>query len=280
MVDNGSTDGTFESVSHLPSPLNLRCFCITNSGPGAARNYGAEYANGNILIFLDADMIPHMDLINQYLIAHQTFPNTILIGRILASQYAYSTLFDRVTGIENFHDLGTDSRVVSFYHLTSGNFSIGLDLFYSLHGFDEDLKMTEDTDLGYRAFKQGIAIKYTPGAIGYHNHPKSFQQRCASTRLSAYWTSILFQKHPPMRSLLPIYNDVQPIAWEKDKLSLSIRKLGRRFLSFKPVCMTLKMLVQFLEKYYPNPSLLRPLYWKILSAYRVIGYREGLSEHL
>lgn len=58
VVDDGSSDGTAEIAT------GLGCRVIRTEGkrgPGAARNAGAQAASGEILVFLDADCVPHPD---------------------------------------------------------------------------------------------------------------------------------------------------------------------------------------------------------------------------
>jgi glycosyltransferase involved in cell wall biosynthesis len=54
VVDDASTDETAVIAASLGvHVLTLR----TNSGPAAARNYGARHAAGEILLFVDADVV-------------------------------------------------------------------------------------------------------------------------------------------------------------------------------------------------------------------------------
>lgn len=57
VVDDGSTDGTFQILKNLKSSLHGFKFVKQNhKGTGAARNLGAKFTNGKILVFVDADM--------------------------------------------------------------------------------------------------------------------------------------------------------------------------------------------------------------------------------
>src|SRR5262245_64767568 len=54
VVDDASTDDT----SVVATRMGVRVFRLAkNSGPAAARNYGAHYARGNILFFIDAAVV-------------------------------------------------------------------------------------------------------------------------------------------------------------------------------------------------------------------------------
>jgi glycosyltransferase involved in cell wall biosynthesis len=54
VVDNGSTDGSWEKAQALQEP-RIRLLQSPKQGPGAARNYGLTYAQGEWIQFLDAD---------------------------------------------------------------------------------------------------------------------------------------------------------------------------------------------------------------------------------
>ncbi|NIO20285.1 MAG: glycosyltransferase, partial [Candidatus Aenigmarchaeota archaeon] len=54
VVDDASTDNTYEIVSRFPVAL----YRLTeNSGPAVARNYGFAQSTGDIVVFVDSDVI-------------------------------------------------------------------------------------------------------------------------------------------------------------------------------------------------------------------------------
>jgi glycosyltransferase involved in cell wall biosynthesis len=55
-VDDGSKDKTHEILKKAASK-KIRFFLRNHGGPGAARNFGAKKAKGDILVFVDADMV-------------------------------------------------------------------------------------------------------------------------------------------------------------------------------------------------------------------------------
>lgn len=275
VVDDGSNDGSVDVVQEFEKSLPVRLLRQDNRGPGAARNLGARHAAGSLLVFLDADMIPVPGLVEVYAAAFTARPGAVQIGRILARPDAFQTLFDRVTRAEMTYDLGPAPQRLVFYNLASGNFAVGAEAFWGLGGFDEALRMTEDTDLGYRAEQAGVSLQYCAEAVGYHNHPKTLDQRCTSAKSSAFWTAHLLAKHPEMTPLLPIYQDILPVAWGRDSTSLLMRKLGRRVLALPPTRRTMGLLIRALEEQQSDSALLRSLYYKLISGYRVEGFREG-----
>ena len=62
VVDDASTDGTAEVAERAGAKvLRLK----EQSGPAAARNRGAEEAQGDIILFVDADVVINQDTIEQ-----------------------------------------------------------------------------------------------------------------------------------------------------------------------------------------------------------------------
>ena len=59
--NDGSTDETVKILSkfQLKSDLDLKWTSIHNSGPGSARNAGVKISSGHWIGFLDADVIPN-----------------------------------------------------------------------------------------------------------------------------------------------------------------------------------------------------------------------------
>lgn len=56
VVDDGSTDGTFEALAQASHPVKVEVLRLpTNQGPGAARNAGILRATGKYVTFLDSD---------------------------------------------------------------------------------------------------------------------------------------------------------------------------------------------------------------------------------
>jgi GT2 family glycosyltransferase len=282
LVDDGSTDGSASIIKNVSVPYTLRLSRQQNRGAAAARNHGAKLARADLLVFLDSDMIATPGLLAQYLAASASHRQAVIIGRQHPWREAFRSPFDRITRLEKFRDLGTKRIDVVFYHVVSSNMAIRRQHFESLGGFDKSLGIgvqpaCEDTDLGYRATKEGLDLVYWPEALAYHNHPRTFEQRCTQIRLRAMWTARLFEKHPEMRSMIPVYQNVQPISWRQDSLGLIGRKVTAQFVAFGPVTRTLEILLRSAARFVQNPRLLKFLYWRLLEACRVTGFRMGLK---
>lgn len=60
IVDDGSTDGTYEEIKSWPNP-KITIYKIKNSERGFARNYGAYKAKGSYINFFDSDDYAYHD---------------------------------------------------------------------------------------------------------------------------------------------------------------------------------------------------------------------------
>ena len=61
VVDDGSTDGTHEITAET-FPFTLRCVRQSNQGDAAARNFGAQQSQAEILVFLDDDILVNLTI--------------------------------------------------------------------------------------------------------------------------------------------------------------------------------------------------------------------------
>ena len=88
VVDDGSTDGTAEDVQGIGLE-NLRFMRLhPNVGRCAARNRGTEQAQGELVVFLDGDALPHPRLVESYWSAYGEFgPEALLRGHHLSLPY-------------------------------------------------------------------------------------------------------------------------------------------------------------------------------------------------
>ena len=57
VVDDGSTDDSRTIAAEFPMPVRIVDIAEGPRGPAYARNRGAELARGDILFFLDADVV-------------------------------------------------------------------------------------------------------------------------------------------------------------------------------------------------------------------------------
>lgn len=278
VVDDGSTDGTWQSVSRMTFSFSHVVLQQQNRGAAAARNLGAARARADILLFLDSDIIAAPQLVREHIQSHMTHRGALVVGHRAAWPEARKSCFSRVIDWDtNVRDGGR----ITFQEAFSANLSIRRSDFFALAGFNEHFPASgcEDVDFAYRATCSGLEIVYNPAALGYHNHPIDLPGACRQAYSYQISAALLFRQHPELRGRVAHLRDKEPVAWRDDAPGLLARKLARHFLALRPVLALMEWLVAWLERVYPRPGALRFFYWKILGGYQLMGLREGLRRY-
>jgi glycosyltransferase involved in cell wall biosynthesis len=160
LIDNGSTDGTYErlSTSFGDCAKILRIEGVTIS---ALRNHGASLARGEFLSFIDSDCVIPPDYFRRAAAVFATI-STDAAGNYYDlppnSGWVQDTWF-------NLNRRTSDKYVP---YLFAGNLIIKADVFRSVGGFDEKLVTGEDAELGIRMNKAGYKTYATPQIPALH----------------------------------------------------------------------------------------------------------------
>lgn len=160
IVDDGSRDRTKELVR----AAGVRLIELErNSGPAAARNHGAAHASGEILLFLDSDVVPDGGLL-ELVRAHFAEP-----GHAPAVMGSYDDKPLGQTTVSRFRNLlhcythHTGNREASTFWTGCG--AMRKDLFHEMGGFAAEqfgIPSIEDVDLGIRVRQAGHRILLNP----------------------------------------------------------------------------------------------------------------------
>ncbi len=276
VVDDGSQDNSLKLLTEHKPTYPFSFFQQANQGPGAARNKGAIAAKSNLFIFLDADMIAEANLVAEYLRFHAKHPRTVIIGRQLPYLPAYPNITRDFYHSFIAYDLGEYPIKPAFHALAAGNFAVDNISFKALHGFDENFRMAEDVEFGYRAEKFGISIFYHPKALGFHNHPKKLGELYQQRQVSGWWTAQLIHKHPTILGQIPIYRALEPINIQRDSIYTIIKKLVFWFYSSRPGLTMLILGKNIFRSVIQNPRIFQHLLLRILMANMRIGFNKGL----
>ena len=156
VVADGDTDGSGD----LAEAFGIQVLRLPIAGgPAKARNCGAKAAQGEILFFVDADVMVAADTIEQVkLILAQETDLVAAIGSYDDSPGAtnflsqYKNLFHHYT-----HQTGNEEA----YTFWGACGAIRRDIFLAIGGFDECYRLpcVEDIELGYRLKEAGYRIR-------------------------------------------------------------------------------------------------------------------------
>lgn len=140
ITDAGSVDKTIK-ISR-----DNGCRVIKGGLPGEGRNKGVEISNGDLLLFLDADVTLPIDFFNPVL---KEFKERGLdLGSFCLVPESKKILFNI------FYNIPIIVLEKILPHAAQG-ILVKKDIFKKLNGYDESIKMAEDHDLARRAKKIG-----------------------------------------------------------------------------------------------------------------------------
>ncbi len=188
VVDDGSTDGTAQSISALigGGGMNLRCFRQGNRGPAAARNLGIKNASGDVVLFIGDDIIPAPDLLaaHDYWHRQNRDPGAALLGYATWDPQLEITPFMR--WLENggpqfnFSELqdGAEADPCRFFYTC--NISLKRSFMVDNGLFDEEFPHAayEDMELGRRLGALGLKLIFNKKAVALHHHYTSLEEAC------------------------------------------------------------------------------------------------------
>jgi glycosyltransferase involved in cell wall biosynthesis len=295
VVDDGSTDGS-ASVAEASFPFPLRYLHQSNQGSAAARNTGAEQARGELLIFLDDDMVVEKDFVSGLIQEQHNFPGCIGMGSMRSFTPETPSIFLQVYPVDKAllkqkvfpageGTLNGQGDYVSFLDCVTNNLSVKKEDFFSIGGMQDVAgdgpTWWGDIDFGYRAHLKGYQFRRSARAFCTHCDQSVSDLATAAARQykSAVFAAALFKKFPPLQDQLPMFQDMLPVKVKEDSFRQIVRKWLRKCASTWSSIKILTIGAQALERWYPSPALLRPLYRWILGGYVYQGYREGLKTY-
>ena len=175
--DNNSNDNTYDYVSSLAAdyPTTLRLLKVIRPGKSAALNDAAKAATGDVLAFLDDDVIVD----KTWLTAVENFfrDGEYRVGqgiiRLAAPEQDDSEVLKLVERYRTIPQLEFKSNPKTYYSLNGANFFVEREVFDQVGGFDERLGpgasgTSEDVDFARRLARANIVIGYARAAIVYH----------------------------------------------------------------------------------------------------------------
>lgn len=203
VVDDGSTDNTKKAlrnfIGQYPS-LNLKAIHFprvvertagdARFRAGLARNLGVKYSKGEILAFLDADILVPPDYLQRLEREHRQADVILLQRYHLKTNAPLKDLFFNRKKIKswyyieeksywgNFYKKGFDKVKIPWKYICTYGLSLSKKDFQSVGVFGKNFIFYgfEDTDLGYRLFKQSKKFLLSDIQV-YHQAPSQKQHR-------------------------------------------------------------------------------------------------------
>jgi glycosyltransferase involved in cell wall biosynthesis len=202
VVVDGSTDGTADALAKVSCPFPLRIVEQPNRGAASARNRGAANASGEILLFLDDDMIAEPDLLEQHARMYRAGADAVTGDMPLHADSPKGFLWkDLAMSV----DWDRDAPATAF-DIFTGQLSVRRSAFEHLGGFDESFTTgggygNEDLDFGVKLV-EAFKVRHNADAVTRQLsrvQPRQFMRRA---RLLAQADLRFAEKHPQLASQL------------------------------------------------------------------------------
>ena len=179
VVSDGSTDETDEAIEQGRAPLPVQLIRQHNQGPAAARNNGVAAATGEVVLFLDDDVVADPGCLAAHLEVHQqTEKPIVVIGPLLTpDDWAFQpwVLWEQRKLEGQYQAMADGKWSATARQFYTGNASLPRQLFLDAGGFDPTFLRGEDVELAYRLAEDGIEFHFDFDAKSFHYAQRSYQ---------------------------------------------------------------------------------------------------------
>jgi glycosyltransferase involved in cell wall biosynthesis len=219
VIDNGSTDITAEIAKEFIAKSNqIRYFFVSEPGLHVGRHLGAQEAKGEILVYVDDDIIATSGWVKAIKDAFNDPKIALVGGKILPkwegdvpdwiNLFKSEVEYGWTIGYLSLLDFGDVLKEIPAYYVYGCNFSIRKSVLYECGGFHPDSMPQEliryrgdgETALSLTVTQKGYKAIYEPKATVYHRVPPErltidyFCRRAFNQGISDSYTEIR-QKH-------------------------------------------------------------------------------------
>jgi glycosyltransferase involved in cell wall biosynthesis len=199
LVNDGSTDDTPAVIERARARATCAFVVVNqpNSGLAKGRNAGIAHASGERIIFIDDDVLPLPNFVEEHLRTEAAHPLAIVRGGAI--------------NVESFDDLPVPLWTIKDYsgnYFWTTNVSVPLATIREIGGFNESFSEYgwEDIDVGLRLRFRGTKAVFNPKALVYHWKPRprsgNVEKMIRQARAQARTAVQLAQIHPHWRTYL------------------------------------------------------------------------------
>ena len=283
---NDGSHVSYADIETEETPFRFTLLEQENQGAAVARNTGAAYGQGDVLLFLDDDIRLRRNTLQQLYDRCIALDNTIVLGALVTPNSLLTSPYAQINHKHVDHEVVTSEaalRPVSYTHTMTKIMMIPRMLFETSGGFQDPAGgrlYWDDVDFGYRAHRAGVRIMRCHSAVAEHwdDGLADWQTAARRAERASELAIKLFERHPALERQLLMFEDKRPIQLGEDLPGLMARKVARRVMAFRPIQSTLEWVTNSAEKRFPNPYLLEPLYRWIIGGYIYKGYQTALRE--
>lgn len=286
VVDDGSPVPVAPHLAarSVSAPFTLRSIRQSNSGPAAARNTGFRAAHGDIVIFIDDDILVPPSLVGAHARAHGDRSRSVIYGRwVFAPALVATPLFELMIANHRDGAEGTTDDYVPVTVVASGHLSVERTMFVDDEGvYRSDLATpaAEEFELAVRLQARGIPVYLARRIVAEHNQEVNLPSICQQEYKHGVGIAEAAVKCPATLGLRQFASALaanRPMR-RGDALTTICKKGIKSLLIFNSSRVGLLAVVRFVESVAPQSTLLRRLYTASIGAFFFAGIRAGLRD--
>jgi glycosyltransferase involved in cell wall biosynthesis len=279
VVDDGSPLDTTPIVNahKVPPGFTLKCVRQENAGPAAARNRGFATSHGDIVIFIDDDILVPPELVRQHVEAHVLNPGAVVFGvcgpppgaighmaKLL--EFLYTSRSDR-------------PRFERVSLIASGQLSVERRCFpEGVYATQLRTPAAEEFELSARLRQLGIPALIAAQITAIHDQRFDISDVCEQQYKHGVGCAEAVYKVPGtliMDELAKIAAANGPIL-PHDPLSTKSKKMAKALMATPAVRTCLVLLCRLTDRLVPSYRLNAKLLLLVIGMFFFAGYRQGL----
>lgn len=180
VVSDGSTDETDKNLAAGNSPVPVHFIQQENSGPAVARNTGVAKASGDLILFIDDDVVAAPECAAVHLESHEKATrDTVVIGPLLTPDGDHKlepwVAWEQRMLYKQYDAMARGDWAPTARQFYTGNASLARATMIASGGFDASFKRGEDVQLAYRLRDEGMVFAFEATARAFHHAERSYQ---------------------------------------------------------------------------------------------------------
>ena len=207
VVDDGSKDPVTSWLAGAAPPFRLDLHWQNNAGPATARNVAIAEARAPLLLILNDDALPALDVVRRHIIAQSRTESPMAV--LGTFDFDLNACEDPFTDLMQHSNLLFEYGAMTPGKLHGGRFfwtcnlSIPKASIDAVGGFDEEFRhaICEDCELGFRLEDRGVLVLYDPRIRSWHDHDMSLDRYLQRQRRLGFYQKRLYEKHPRLLKL-------------------------------------------------------------------------------
>jgi glycosyltransferase involved in cell wall biosynthesis len=279
VVDDGSPVPADPIVNARQPPpgFTLKCVRQENAGPAAARNLGFTASRGDIVIFIDDDILVPPELVRQHVEAHELNPGSVIFGLCVlpASPRAHiNKVLELISGKRSSNSRFEPESIISSQHssVERRDFLTGV---YASH---LRIPAAEEFDLSARLRQRGMAIFSATEISAVHDQPLEISYLCDQQYKHGMGCAEAVCKLPgtlimdELAKIAALNGPVRP----DDPLATKCKKMAKALVAIPLARQSLVLSCRLTGRVVPSHHLNAKLLWLVIAVFFFAGYRDGV----